>query len=115
LVLLALSDPRPPAAQAAVDRHRDQEEAAERSWHRVWLARARSAVLDRMCAEVGRDPAEIVRSLPLGVSYDNPDTTRKTIAEALDAGFRHFVLSVPPPYPDGVARWVAEELIAPSV
>jgi alkanesulfonate monooxygenase SsuD/methylene tetrahydromethanopterin reductase-like flavin-dependent oxidoreductase (luciferase family) len=76
---------------------------------------ARSAVLDRMCAEVGRDPAEIVRSLPLGVSYDNPDTTRKTIAEALDAGFRHFVLSVPPPYPDGVARWVAEELIAPSV
>jgi alkanesulfonate monooxygenase SsuD/methylene tetrahydromethanopterin reductase-like flavin-dependent oxidoreductase (luciferase family) len=74
----------------------------------------RSALLDRYCAEIGRDPASIVRSVHLGASYDDPGATRDAIGEALDAGFRHFVLSVAPPYPDGVAQWVADELVRPS-
>ena len=73
--------------------------------------RRRSALLDRYCAEIGRDPASITRSIVLPVSYDQPDRTRAAIAEAIDAGFRHIVLSVPSPYPAGVARWVADELI----
>jgi alkanesulfonate monooxygenase SsuD/methylene tetrahydromethanopterin reductase-like flavin-dependent oxidoreductase (luciferase family) len=32
---------------------------------------------------------------------------------AVTAGFGHVVLGLPAPYPDGVAAWVAEELIAP--
>ena len=36
------------------------------------------------------------------------------IGAALDAGFRHFVLSLPAPYPEGVARWVADEIVTPS-
>lgn len=76
---------------------------------------ARSALLDRYCAEIGRDPATIVRSIHLPVSYDDPAATRAAIAEALDAGFSHVVLGLGAPWPDGVARWVAEELITPSL
>ncbi|MFB8180682.1 LLM class flavin-dependent oxidoreductase [Streptomyces sp. NPDC055966] len=71
----------------------------------------RSALLDRACAEIGRDPATITRSMHLPVSYDRPDTTRDAVAEALDAGFRHIVLGLPAPYPVGVARWVTDEVI----
>jgi alkanesulfonate monooxygenase SsuD/methylene tetrahydromethanopterin reductase-like flavin-dependent oxidoreductase (luciferase family) len=75
---------------------------------------ARSALLDRYCAEIGRDPAAITRSIHLGVSYDDPGRTRTAIAEALEAGFTHVVLGLPAPWPEGVARWVADELIVPS-
>ncbi len=74
----------------------------------------RSALLDRFCAEIGRDPASITRSIHLPVSYDEPDRTRDAIREAVDAGFRHVVLGLSAPYPDGVARWVAEELVSRS-
>jgi alkanesulfonate monooxygenase SsuD/methylene tetrahydromethanopterin reductase-like flavin-dependent oxidoreductase (luciferase family) len=72
----------------------------------------RSALLDRYCAELGRDPASIARSVHLPVAYDDPDATRRAIAEATGAGFAHVVLGLAPPYPAGVARWVADELIA---
>ena len=75
---------------------------------------ARSALLDRYCAEIGRDPASITRSIHLPVSYGEPDTTRKAIGEVLDAGFRHVVLGLSAPYPADVARWVADELVTPS-
>ncbi len=39
-------------------------------------ATSRSALLDRYCAEIGRDPASITRSIHLGVSYDDPEATR---------------------------------------
>ncbi|WP_222848926.1 LLM class flavin-dependent oxidoreductase [Trebonia kvetii] len=75
---------------------------------------SRGALLDRYCAEIGRDPAEITRSIPVPVSYDQPARTRAAIAAALDAGFRHIILGLTPPYPPSVARWVADELIIPS-
>jgi alkanesulfonate monooxygenase SsuD/methylene tetrahydromethanopterin reductase-like flavin-dependent oxidoreductase (luciferase family) len=75
----------------------------------------RSALLDRYCADIGRDPAAIVRSMHLPVSYDRPDVTRDAIGRALDAGFGHLVLGLPDPYPAGVAGWVVDELITPSV
>ncbi|WP_225097765.1 LLM class flavin-dependent oxidoreductase [Streptomyces sp. CoH27] len=71
----------------------------------------RSALLDRTCAEIGRDPASLTRSIHLPVSYAEPGTTRNAIAEALDAGFRHLVLGLPAPYPAGVARWVTDEIV----
>ncbi|WP_344415691.1 LLM class flavin-dependent oxidoreductase [Amycolatopsis minnesotensis] len=74
----------------------------------------RSTLLDRYCGEIGRDPASIVRSIHLPVSYDQPDATRVAIAEAIDAGFSHIVLGLPSPYPADVARWVADELIRTS-
>jgi alkanesulfonate monooxygenase SsuD/methylene tetrahydromethanopterin reductase-like flavin-dependent oxidoreductase (luciferase family) len=72
---------------------------------------ARSARLDRLCAEIGRDPASITRSIYLPVSYDHPGSTRDAIAEATGAGFGHIVLSLPAPYRPNVARWVASEII----
>jgi alkanesulfonate monooxygenase SsuD/methylene tetrahydromethanopterin reductase-like flavin-dependent oxidoreductase (luciferase family) len=72
---------------------------------------ARSRLLDKYCAEIGRDPAEITRSIFLPVDYERPGNTRGKIAEAVDAGFGHVVLGLANPYPEGVAQWVADELI----
>ncbi|HEY0757316.1 MAG TPA: LLM class flavin-dependent oxidoreductase [Ktedonobacteraceae bacterium] len=74
----------------------------------------RSALLDRFCAEIGRDPASITRSIVLQTSYDQPGPTRDSIAEASDACFQHIILSLPAPYPANVARWVTNELINKS-
>ncbi|HEY0691356.1 MAG TPA: LLM class flavin-dependent oxidoreductase, partial [Kribbella sp.] len=75
---------------------------------------SRSALLDRYCAEIGRDPASVTRSIHLPVSYDRPSITRDAIGKAIDAGFQHIVLSLPAPYLDNVARWVTDELITMS-
>ncbi|HEX3783430.1 MAG TPA: LLM class flavin-dependent oxidoreductase [Pseudonocardiaceae bacterium] len=75
----------------------------------------RSALLARYCAEIGRDPAAITRSIHLQVSYADPGTARATIRAAIEAGFGHLILGLPSPYPEGVAAWVADELIAPSI
>jgi alkanesulfonate monooxygenase SsuD/methylene tetrahydromethanopterin reductase-like flavin-dependent oxidoreductase (luciferase family) len=72
----------------------------------------RSALLDRLCAEIGRDPASITRSIVLHPAYDQPAETRTAIARAADGGFRHIVLSLPAPYPAHIAQWVTDELIA---
>jgi alkanesulfonate monooxygenase SsuD/methylene tetrahydromethanopterin reductase-like flavin-dependent oxidoreductase (luciferase family) len=74
---------------------------------------ARSAALDRRCAEIGRNPAEITRSFVLPASYDRPEDTRQAVRALLDGGFGHFVLSLSAPYPAEVARWVADTLISP--
>ncbi|GAA4984579.1 LLM class flavin-dependent oxidoreductase [Actinopolymorpha pittospori] len=71
----------------------------------------RSALLDRYCAEIGRDPASITRSMHLPVSYDQPSATQDAIGEAIDAGFGHIVLGLAAPYPADVAAWVADKLI----
>jgi alkanesulfonate monooxygenase SsuD/methylene tetrahydromethanopterin reductase-like flavin-dependent oxidoreductase (luciferase family) len=71
----------------------------------------RSELLDRLCAEIGRDPASITRSIHLPVSYGDPGRTRDAIRRATDAGFHHVVLSLSAPYPAAVAPWVRDELI----
>jgi alkanesulfonate monooxygenase SsuD/methylene tetrahydromethanopterin reductase-like flavin-dependent oxidoreductase (luciferase family) len=74
-------------------------------------AAARSTLLDRYCAEIGRDPASLTRSIYLQVSYDQPGITRDAIGRAIDAGFQHLVFGLPNPYPVGVAQWVVDELV----
>ena len=74
-------------------------------------AAQRSALLDRFCAEIGRDPASVTRSIVLPVSYEHPGKSRDAIAEVIGAGFRHIVLGLPAPYPENVARWVTDECI----
>jgi alkanesulfonate monooxygenase SsuD/methylene tetrahydromethanopterin reductase-like flavin-dependent oxidoreductase (luciferase family) len=75
---------------------------------------SRSALLDRYCTEIGRDPASVTRSIHLSVSYDQPGSTRDAIGAAIDAGFRHIVLGLPAPWAAGVAQWVTDELITTS-
>ncbi|WP_250557481.1 LLM class flavin-dependent oxidoreductase [Pseudonocardia lacus] len=76
---------------------------------------ARSALLDRYCADIGRDPATITRSIHLPVSYERPGDTRDKIAEAVGAGFTHVILGLSAPYPADVARRVADELVIPAM
>ena len=75
---------------------------------------SRSALLDRYCAEIGRDPASITRSMHLSVSYDQPELTRHAITQALDAGFEHVILGLSAPYPPNAARWVTDQFITTS-
>ena len=74
----------------------------------------RSALLDRYCTEIGRDPASVTRSIYLHVSYDQPGAAQDAIGAAAGAGFGHIVLGLPAPYPDGAAQWVADQLITTS-
>lgn len=71
----------------------------------------RSAILDRLCTEIGRDPAAITRSTNVPVSYSSPGDTRTGVDQALHAGFQHIVLMLPAPYPDQVAQWVTDQFI----
>ena len=71
----------------------------------------RNALLNRLCDEIGRDPASIVRSVALPTSYEHPAQTRAAIAEVVDAGFTHTVLILPAPFPAHAALWVADNII----
>ncbi len=71
----------------------------------------RSALLDRLCTDIGRDPATITRSVTLPAVYGDPAGTRRSIRHALDAGFGHIVLGLSAPFPDHVVRWAHDELI----
>ncbi|MEU1411800.1 LLM class flavin-dependent oxidoreductase [Streptomyces sp. NPDC005731] len=72
----------------------------------------RGRVLDAHCAGLGRDPREITRSVQVLVSYDDPAATRAAVDALVAAGMNHIVLNLPRPYPKGVARWLADEIIA---
>lgn len=56
----------------------------------IW--RAKNAVLDNWCGKVGRDPAEIERTVHLGLA-EAPQ-----LADFLAAGATHYIFSVPAPY-----------------
>jgi alkanesulfonate monooxygenase SsuD/methylene tetrahydromethanopterin reductase-like flavin-dependent oxidoreductase (luciferase family) len=73
----------------------------------------RSRRLDERCRAIGRDPATIVRSTQLIVSYDDPGASRAAIQQLAAGGFAMFVLAVPTPYPPGAGRWAADEIIRP--
>ncbi|POX48908.1 LLM class flavin-dependent oxidoreductase [Streptomyces sp. Ru71] len=83
--------------------------------HSVAFVAERAGVLDAHCADLGRDPRTIERSVQVLVSYDDPAATRDTVAALVAAGMNHIVLSLPRPYPQGVARWLADEIIAEAV
>jgi hypothetical protein len=73
----------------------------------------RNRALDRHCAAIGRDPNAIIRSVQTVIGYDDVPVLHTTVLRLIDAGFNHIVLALPRPYPDGVARWLADEVIAP--
>ncbi len=75
----------------------------------------RNRVLDQHCADIGRDPAGITRSVQLVITARDPAEVRATIAELIGLGFGHIVLGVRPPAPDNVPRWLAEEIIRPVI
>jgi alkanesulfonate monooxygenase SsuD/methylene tetrahydromethanopterin reductase-like flavin-dependent oxidoreductase (luciferase family) len=73
----------------------------------------RSQVLDQQCAAVGRDPRTVIRSVQMILQSDDAAAARQAVAAVIDAGFRHVVLALRPPWPGNVARWLAHEVITP--
>jgi len=77
----------------------------------------KSAVLDRHCAAVGRDPAEIVRSQQFIVARDGAARAIEQILASVAAGATHLVLAVLPSPAAGpaapAAEWLAAEIVEP--
>jgi F420-dependent oxidoreductase-like protein len=73
----------------------------------------KSAVLDERCREIGRDPAEIARSVQIRFEPDAPEQTRGTLKGFIEAGASHLIISLTAPYPRDGARRIADEVIAP--
>jgi alkanesulfonate monooxygenase SsuD/methylene tetrahydromethanopterin reductase-like flavin-dependent oxidoreductase (luciferase family) len=68
----------------------------------------RSALLDRYCLELDRDPTTITRSM--AIPYTTPETTRATAEAAIAAGFTHLVLILPPPWPPGTIDTITQTI-----
>ena len=75
--------------------------------------RHKSRVLDEHCAAIGRDPAEITRSMQVLVPPGDPAASRALLLELIGAGVTHLVLAPLPPCPDRPAQWLADEIAAP--
>lgn len=71
----------------------------------------RSALLEELCAEMGRNPESITRSIVLPVSYGSPGATVDAVGAATQADFQHIVLGLPAPFPPDVGAWITEEII----
>jgi len=75
--------------------------------------RHKNQVLDGHCAAIGRDPAAITRSVQARIDPANLGATRDGLRGYIEAGAAHLVFIMPPPYPDGLARRVADEVAEP--
>jgi F420-dependent oxidoreductase-like protein len=66
-----------------------------------------------ICREVGRDPAAIELSTSLRPAdfAGSPQDTRAKVQALVDAGVRHFILSMSPPYDLGMLRTYAKEVV----
>ncbi len=73
----------------------------------------KSAVLDEHCAAIGRNPAEIARSVQVTIVPDNLQETRETAQGLIKAGANHIVLNLRPPYPEGIVHRLVTEIVEP--
>lgn len=76
--------------------------------------RHKSRVLDEHCAAIGRDPAEITRSVQVLIRPDDDaSAVRDGLSELVAAGVGHVVLGPVPPMRS--VRWLADEIAEPLV
>lgn len=75
--------------------------------------RSRNTALNEACAEVGRNPQEIVRQMQLLVRATGVMEVRNQVRELIEAGCTQIVLAPVPPYPPQPVRWLAEEVLQP--
>jgi F420-dependent oxidoreductase-like protein len=73
----------------------------------------KNAVLDQHCAAVGRNPADIQRSVQLVMDPGNWPAGRELVRGCIDAGATHVILNLRPPYPDRIARSLVTEIVEP--
>jgi F420-dependent oxidoreductase-like protein len=73
----------------------------------------KNAVLDRHCDAVGRNPADIHRSVQLVMDPGNWPADRELVRGFIDAGATHVILNLRPPYPEHIARSLVAEIVEP--
>lgn len=73
----------------------------------------KSAVLDEHCAAIGRNPAEIARSIQVAINPDNLQETKATAQSLIDVGANHIILNIRAPYPEGIVRRLVNEIVEP--
>src|SRR5512143_4118472 len=68
---------------------------------------------DAICRQVGRDPATIEKSAGIRPALLDgaPKEVRARLQAQVDAGVRHFILSLPQPYEPSLVKRVAKEII----
>lgn len=75
------------------------------------LFKHKQTVLKGHCEAIGRDFSEITLSIQPRVDYEDLDATVKQVQAFVDAGARHIVLTILPPFPAWIVRRLAEEVI----
>ena len=73
--------------------------------------RHKCSVLDEHCRAIGRDPAEIERSIQFSPNVMVGDVAARA-REFLAAGATHVIFSCPQPFGAEQARWVWDEVVA---
>lgn len=73
----------------------------------------KQAVLNEHCAAIGRDPSTIERSIQWLVDPTNLGKAREDIAPYIEAGASHIILNLRYPYPEGIVKRMAEEIVEP--
>ena len=71
---------------------------------------ASSAILDQHCADVGRDPAQIRRSVQVGVGEEDLSQTRPTIDAYVQVGVTDFLLLTRGDDPQAIGEQLAAQL-----
>ena len=75
----------------------------------------RSAVLDRYCADIGRDPATIKRSVQPRFDANDPAATVDLLHACIEAGFTENVVYIPPGDQPVRAATIAAEQVLPEI
>jgi F420-dependent oxidoreductase-like protein len=77
------------------------------------LFQHKSELLNTYCAEIGRDPSAIQRSIQSQVNYNNLGETMDNIRPYVAEGATHIILNLRAPYPENIAHRLASEIIEP--
>ena len=72
----------------------------------------KSALLDACCREIGRDPADVERSIQFLPDKMGPDMA-EVAHEFVAAGATHLIFSCPTPYSAAGVRRIWDEIVAP--
>jgi F420-dependent oxidoreductase-like protein len=72
-----------------------------------------NGVLDEHCAVVGRNPAEIERSVQLLMDPADWEASRALVRGFIEAGATHVILNLRPPFPEKIAAALVSEIVAP--
>ena len=77
------------------------------------MLRQKCAILDQHCAEIGRDPATITRSIQVRTNLNDPESAREAFRGYIEAGATHLVVILTPPFAEHIVQKVAQTIVEP--